>query len=137
MVNTSHHNRPTSSPTKTSYPSGAKGANHMTNEPEQLHTSPFDATRQTTTEGGEYWSARDLAKLLGYAKWDKFKVAIERAKKACEQSGQGVTDHFLQAGNMVKIGSGAQRNREDYQLSRYACYLLVQSKTYFTHFISS
>jgi len=137
MVNTSHHNRPTSSPTKTSYPPGAKGANHMTNEPEQLHTSPFDATRQTTTEGGEYWSARDLAKLLGYAKWDKFKVAIERAQKACEQSGQAVADHFNHQVKMVPIGSGAQRNREDYQLSRYACYLLVQSKTYFTHFISS
>jgi DNA-damage-inducible protein D len=99
----------------------------MTNEPEQLHTSPFDATRQTTTEGGEYWSARDLAKLLSYSTWQKFQKVILQAQKACEQSGQAVADHFNLVVKMVPIGSGAQRSREDYQLSRYACYLLVQN----------
>src|SRR6266566_3873567 len=91
------------------------------------HTSPFDAIRHITDYGQEYWSARELSKLLGYAKWDKFKTAIARAEKACEQSGQAVADHFLQVGNMVQIGSGAQRSKEDYHLSRYACYLLVQN----------
>ena len=28
---------------------------------------------------------------------------------------------------MVDIGSGAQRKQDDYKLSRYACYLIVQN----------
>lgn len=89
--------------------------------------APFDAIRQITEDGNEYWSARDLAKLLGYAKWDKFKIAIERAQKACQNSGQAISDHFPQMGKMVKLGSQAQRSVEDYHLSRYACYLLVEN----------
>jgi len=89
--------------------------------------APFDAIRQTAADGNEYWSARDLAKLLGYAKWDKFKIAIERAQKACQNSGQTVSDHFPQVGKMVKLGSQARRSVEDYHLSRYACYLLVEN----------
>jgi DNA-damage-inducible protein D len=96
-------------------------------ERQAAHISPFDAIRRQDEGGNEYWSARELAKLLDYAKWDKFKVALDRAKKACEHSGQAIADHFLQAGNMVKIGSGAQRKTEDYHLSRYACYLLVEN----------
>jgi DNA-damage-inducible protein D len=103
--------------------------NPMSEEEQQhpSHTSPFDAIRHTTDDGHEYWSARDLAKLLGYAKWDKFQKVIAQAEKACEQSGQVGTDHFLQVGNMVNIGSGAQRRKTDYHLSRYACYLIVQN----------
>jgi DNA-damage-inducible protein D len=99
----------------------------MTDEPEQRHISPFDAIQHTTPDGQEYWSARDLAKLLGYAKWDKFQVAIERAQKACEQSGQAISDHFLHVGKLIKAGKGATRGIGDYHLSRYACYLLVQN----------
>jgi len=99
----------------------------VTDQPEQRHTSPFDTIQQTTPDGQEYWSARDLAKLLGYAKWDKFQVAIERAQKACEQSGQAISDHFLHLGKLIKTGKGARRDIGDYHLSRYACYLLVQN----------
>lgn len=98
--------------------------NQLSNTP---HVSPFEAIRRESEDGNEYWSARDLAKLLGYAKWDKFKVAINRAKEACEKSEQAVPDHFLQAGKMVSLGSGAKRKTEDFHLSRYACYLIVQN----------
>jgi DNA-damage-inducible protein D len=68
-----------------------------------------------------------VSKLLGYTRWENFKKALHRAEEACENSSQSVSDHFHQMVKMVSIGSGAQREVEDYQLSRYACYLLVQN----------
>lgn len=92
-----------------------------------LHTSPFDAIRRIDDEGREYWSARDLSKILGYTEYGKFKNAIKRAEIACANSGQIVEDHFAHVSEMVAIGSGAKRRVEDVFLSRYACYLLVES----------
>lgn len=91
------------------------------------HTSPFEAIRVVAEDGSEYWSARDLSKILGYTEWRNFTTAIEKAKEACENSRQAVSDHFVEANKMVKLGSGGQRKIEDYQLSRYACYLLIQN----------
>lgn len=95
-------------------------------EPEE-HITPFEAIRQETPEGGEYWSARDLAKLLGYTNWRNFRYAIEKAKLSCQASNHQVTDHFDAGIKMVQLGSGAERRVEDFRLSRYACYLLVQN----------
>jgi DNA-damage-inducible protein D len=91
------------------------------------HVSPFEAIRQSDERGDEHWSARDLAKVLGYAKWDKFENVIDKAVLACENSGHAASDHFLQAGKMVALLSGAQRQVADIHLSRYACYLVVQN----------
>lgn len=91
------------------------------------HTSPFNTIRQQAEDGSEYWSARQLYKLLGYSTWQKFQIAIEQAKKACENSGQAISDHFNLQVKMVTVGSGATRKTEDYHLSRYACYLIIQN----------
>src|ERR1017187_1544190 len=92
------------------------------------HSSPdFDSIKQTNPYGQEYWSARDLAPLLGYNKWHRFEDAIQRAKIACEQSGNIVADHFTGAGKMVKLGSKAEREVTDYFLSRFSCYLIAQN----------
>jgi DNA-damage-inducible protein D len=91
------------------------------------HISPFEVIRRVSEEGNEYWSARDLAKILGYKEWRNFTTAIEKAKEACTSSGQGVSDHFVEVNKMVQLGSGARRKTEDYHLSRYACYLIVQN----------
>jgi len=80
-----------------------------------------------TEEGNEYWSARDLAKILGYTEFRKFSNAIQKAETACENSGQAISDHFAHVSEMVGIGSGAQRKIGNVHLSRYACYLLVQN----------
>jgi DNA-damage-inducible protein D len=85
------------------------------------HVSPFEAIRRESEAGTEYWSARDLSKILGYKEWRNFTTAIEKAKEACENSGQATSDHFVEANKMVTLGSGAQRKTEDYHLSRYAC----------------
>lgn len=75
----------------------------------------------------ECWSARELQDILGYSKWDNFLKVIKKAKKACENSGSSLSDHFADVGKMVQIGSGSERQIEDIALTRYACYLIAQN----------
>src|SRR6266567_9179629 len=91
------------------------------------HTSPFDGIRHEDEDGKEYWSARELYKLLGYSRWEKFQKSIEEAKIACENSGQAVSDHFHLEVQLIATGKSAKRKTEDFHLSRYACYLIVQN----------
>ena len=78
-------------------------------------------------EGVECWSARELAKLLGYAQWRNFENIVNKAKAACEHAEQEVSDHFAEVGKMVSLGSGSEREVSDYMLTRYACYLVAQN----------
>jgi DNA-damage-inducible protein D len=87
----------------------------------------FEGIKHTRRDGTTFWNARELARVLGYAKWENFSKVIDRAMLACRNSGYGTTDHFPEVGNMVEIGSGAKRRQIDYELSRYACYLIVQN----------
>jgi len=77
--------------------------------------------------GNEYWYARDLWQLLGYTRWGNFLPAIERAKDSCRTSEFVVENHFLGVKKMVDLGSGSQREIDDYKLTRYACYLIAQN----------
>lgn len=99
----------------------------MVDEVNSPHTSPFDAIRRVSESHHEYWSARDLSKVLGYDDYRNFLKAIAKAKVACQQSGQAITDHFVDATNMVSIGSKAKRKVSDVHISRYGCYLIVQN----------
>ena len=78
-------------------------------------------------DGIEYWLARELQELLGYADWRNFLNAISKAKDSCETTGETVSDHFVDVTKMVKIGSGAERKQENIMLTRYACYLIAQN----------
>lgn len=75
----------------------------------------------------EIWFARDLQPLLGYARWENFQVAINRAVESCKTQGINVDDHFREVTKMVTLGSGATREVQDYMLTRYACYLIAQN----------
>lgn len=80
-----------------------------------------------TEEGIEYWMARDLQELLEYNEWRNFLNVIEKAKIACQTSGQLVENHFGDVNKLVKLGSGSEREIPDIMLSRYACYLIAQN----------
>ncbi|MEL7145848.1 MAG: DNA damage-inducible protein D [Bacteroidota bacterium] len=77
--------------------------------------------------GVECWSARDLQTILGYGQWRNFKNIILKASKACEGSGQEISNHFVGVSKMIKLGKGAEREVEDVALTRYACYLIAQN----------
>lgn len=84
----------------------------------------FENSKNKTDAGVEYWLARDLQKLLNYSEWRKFNNLIEKAKTACQNAGVRVEDHFVLKDKMVELGSGSEREIEDYALDRYACYLI-------------
>lgn len=91
------------------------------------NSTVFEQIRSTDKKGNEFWSARQLAKVLEYSEYRHFLPVISKAKEACSNSGQKVRDHFEDFLEMVVIGSGAQRKTESVRLSRYACYLIVQN----------
>lgn len=93
---------------------------------QKLHKN-FEDCAHRSDAGVEFWLARELQDLLGYAQWRRFEEVIERAKTACANAGQSAEDHFADVGKLVDIGSGTQRDIGDIALTRYACYLIAQN----------
>lgn len=87
----------------------------------------FEEIKRTKEDGTEFWYARELSEVLQYKKWENFVKVIDRAKLACQNSGFEIQDHFPGVRKMVEIGSNTLRELLDYELSRYACYLIVQN----------
>ena len=86
----------------------------------------FEDIKRTRPDGTEYWTARELAPVLDYAKWENFYKVIKRAMIACENSGRSVSDDFPEARKIVEAGA-TRKTISDYELSRYACYLIGQN----------
>lgn len=99
----------------------------MTSEIIKKHHSIFESIRQIDENGVEYWTARQLWKVLEYSEYQHFLPVIDKAKTACINSGQPIENHFEDILEMVAIGSGAGREFPSIKLSRYACYLIVQN----------
>ena len=87
----------------------------------------FDAIKRISPYNAEYWSARELARLLGYKEWRNFESAIKRAQTSCTQTGQNPADHFMAITRTIKLGSGAEREVSDFYLSRMAAYLIAEN----------
>ena len=97
----------------------------------EQYKSSFDAiVKLIKDEDGndiEVWYARELQTVLGYARWENFVVAIGRAIESCKTLRVSVDDHFREVTKMVQLGSGSQRDVQDFMLTRYACYLIAQN----------
>src|SRR6266446_6755969 len=99
----------------------------MSNEPNIIPSNAFERIKRLNDRGGEFWSARELARVLEYSDFRNFITVISKARQACVNSDRPVSDHFVDITEMVGIGSGAWRPIEDWALSRYACYLIIQN----------
>jgi DNA-damage-inducible protein D len=89
----------------------------------------LESKKRLTKAQSPVWRARDLMPILGYVEWENFKHSIEAAITSCNQSGMDVFNHFREATTMVKIGSGATRQVEDWVLSKHACYLIAMNSS--------
>lgn len=89
----------------------------------------YSAFEQAALEidGVECWSARELQVLLGYSKWENFANVIVKAKTACEKVGHSVLEHFPDVRKTIPMPKGAEKEIDDYLLTRYACYLIAQN----------
>lgn len=99
----------------------------MKKQPLATTSGTFEAIKRVSDAGDDFWSARELARVLEYSDFRNFLNVLADARTACTQSGHPETDHFVALTDMVEIGSGALRSVEDWLLSRYACYLVIQN----------
>jgi DNA-damage-inducible protein D len=72
----------------------------------RLHSSFEEMVRKYPDTGTEYWCARDLQMLLGYAQWRSFAAVIDKAITSCGNAGLDPKDHFAHISKMVDLGSG-------------------------------
>jgi DNA-damage-inducible protein D len=93
----------------------------MSNELTTPASNTFERIKRVNEHGAEFWSARELARVLEYTDFRNFVAVITKARDACANSGREASDHFVDITKMVGIGSGARREVEDWALSRYAC----------------
>ncbi len=90
-------------------------------------TDNFEAHAHKTSEGVEFWMARDLQQLLGYTEWRNFSLVITKSKTACEVSEQEINHHFVDVNKTIQMPKGAEKLIADIMLTRYACYLIAQN----------
>lgn len=103
-------------------------SNALSEEEKNNYTeSLFESIKHIDKNGQEFWYARELSKILDYKDFRNFELIIFKAMDTCKNSGYSISDHFGESTEMVPIGSGAKRGFPSYELSRYACYLIVMN----------
>ena len=91
------------------------------------NSTSFENIKHIDENGVEFWYARELMKILEYNKWENFEKVINKAKDACKNSGISVFEHFIDVNKLSKRANNAEVEIKDYELTRYACYLIAQN----------
>lgn len=103
-------------------------AQELTGHPEYQSTiRRLEALKRSSRKGVEFWLAREIYPVLGYATWARFEAVVERAVGALKGNGIDPTDHIAQTSKLVGIGSGGERRVGDLFLSRAACRLMAMN----------
>ena len=87
----------------------------------------FEDIKHINENGTEYWYARELQLVLNYKEWRKFENVINKAKESCKNSNISVFEHFVDVDKLSKRANNAEVEIKDYELTRYACYLIAQN----------
>ena len=87
----------------------------------------FENIKNLDEYGNEYWYARELSKILEYRDWRNFLKVLSKAKEACKNSGFNVDEQLVGFNKLSKRNNNAIVSIQDYKLSRYMCYLIVQN----------
>lgn len=99
----------------------------MTIKLTEKQTPIFEQSKRINQYGQEYWTAREFSQILGYDNYRRFLAVIRKAKQACENSGYPVSAHFEHSVEWLVNAMGKKSKRTSINLSRYACYLIVQN----------
>ena len=94
---------------------------------EKYTNSIFENIKNIDEYGNEYWYARELSKVLEYSDWRNFLKVLNKAKEACENSGFNVDEQLVEVNKLSKRNNNATANIQDFKLTRYICYLVVQN----------
>ena len=97
------------------------------NEIKEYTEKMFEDIKHIDENGKEYWSARELQKILKYKEWRKFEGVINKAKNACENSNINALGQFVGTDKLSKRANNTIVKINDYKLTRYACYLIAQN----------
>lgn len=93
----------------------------------KYNVETFESIRHINEDGQEFWYARELQRVLEYAKWENFANVIDKAKEACLNSDNVISDHFPDVRKTIEMPKNATKEIDDMMLSRYACYLIVMN----------
>ena len=87
----------------------------------------LELIKKYNQDGKEYWTSRDLCGAMGYTTYYRFASVVKKAIAIAQAKGMDINDHFYLAVEMVKLGSGAYRNVENFHLSRMACLIIAEN----------
>jgi DNA-damage-inducible protein D len=93
----------------------------------ETFVAELDRLRKLAKNGAEYWMGREIQAALGYSNWQNFEMVIRKAEEACANTGVDASKHFIETSRVIETGRGAQIERADWILGRYACYLIAMN----------